>query len=527
LNFVPRQLILGLEILLSQRHHLRLAKPNSNGMDESTDSQPAPSQAMDESDEAFVPDISSCFLFFPFFSIINKIAKEKWFEWVKTVKSGDRVAFNVQQSKNWEEALVNHVDIRETHSRGTTVIHKSTWIGATQNNSEINLCAFFFFNLEFQFSFWNLQIPTFFLVWNAPHFLDSSLKIPCVLPLSHINSRNLLHKPFSVAHIPWSTAQNASRAARESLQRSSSSASASSSAVPSPSPSPPSTPPSSTKRKKPDSPSLDTTPAAKRRKINGATPAAVSSTVSSTVSHPAVSSFSNASPSTPAPSFTLASPPLVTKYYQRRILGLRNLGNTCFMNSLLQCLLATDELNDYFFRHKWFNDLNPENPLGAHGTLAVNYFRLASRFVGRDSSTDYWGSVEPFALKTTIGRHAPQFSGYRQHDSQEFCSYLLDGLHEDLNRVVNKPYVEMKEFPGRPDREVAALFWENHLKRNQSVIVNTFQGQLKSKVECPRCDKVSITFDPFRCVFLKSKMMLFVFVLIVFFTEKDLCVWFF
>ena len=73
----------------------------------------------------------------------------------------------------------------------------------------------------------------------------------------------------------------------------------------------------------------------------------------------------------------------------------------------------------------------------------------------------------------------------------------MDGLHEDLNRVVQKPYVETVESNGRPDEEVAQEAWEAHLKRNKSIIVDLFQGQFKSTVNCPVCDKVSITFDPF------------------------------
>ena len=50
-----------------------------------------------------------------------------------------------------------------------------------------------------------------------------------------------------------------------------------------------------------------------------------------------------------------------------------------------------------------------------------------------------------------VGRFAPQFSGYQQQDSQELLAFLLDGLHEDLNRVKKKPYVEIPDHGGRPD----------------------------------------------------------------------------
>lgn len=61
-------------------------------------------------------------------------------------------------------------------------------------------------------------------------------------------------------------------------------------------------------------------------------------------------------------------------------------------------------------------------------------------------------SYSPTKLKKAIDRFQPMFSGYGQHDSSQFVSYLLDGLHEDLNRVKCKPYVEAKDYDGRPEK---------------------------------------------------------------------------
>ena len=95
-----------------------------------------------------------------------------------------------------------------------------------------------------------------------------------------------------------------------------------------------------------------------------------------------------------------------------------------------------------------------------------------------------------------VGKKNPRFSGYQQQDAQELMAFLLDGLHEDLNLVQQKPYVETRDSDGRPDAEVAAESWQNHLRRNQSMIVDLCQGQLKTTLVCPDCAKVSITFDP-------------------------------
>lgn len=55
---------------------------------------------------------------------------------------------------------------------------------------------------------------------------------------------------------------------------------------------------------------------------------------------------------------------------------------------------------------------------------------------------------------------------------------MLDGLHEDLNRVKLKPYVEAKDGDGQPDEDVADEYWQNHLARNDSIIVDICQVSL-------------------------------------------------
>ena len=88
--------------------------------------------------------------------------------------------------------------------------------------------------------------------------------------------------------------------------------------------------------------------------------------------------------------------------------------------------------------------------------------------------------VSPRAFKQMVGTCAPQFSGYQQHDSQELLAFLLDGLHEDLNRVRQKPYIEEADANGRPDAVVAKEVWNNYRKRNDSVIVDHFQASPSS-----------------------------------------------
>ncbi|KAL6966699.1 Ubiquitin carboxyl-terminal hydrolase 8 [Sarracenia purpurea var. burkii] len=149
--------------------------------------------------------------------------------------------------------------------------------------------------------------------------------------------------------------------------------------------------------------------------------------------------------------------------------GLQNLGNTCFMNSALQCLVHTPKLVDYFLGD-YSREINHDNPLGMDGEIALAFGDLLRNLWAPGATP-----VTPRIFKSKLARFAPQFSGFNQHDSQELLAFLLDGLHEDLNRVKCKPYAEAKDGDGRPDEEVADEYWQNHLARNDSIIVDVCQ----------------------------------------------------
>ncbi|KAJ3088386.1 ubiquitin carboxyl-terminal hydrolase [Quaeritorhiza haematococci] len=193
--------------------------------------------------------------------------------------------------------------------------------------------------------------------------------------------------------------------------------------------------------------------------------------------------------------------------------GLNNLGNTCFMNSALQCLSNTVPLTAYFLTGTWEDELNRDNPLGMRGEVAEAYANLVANLWGvsnsnstsstssfssfSSSSLSSRSSFAPRLFKGTIGRFNSMFVGYSQQDSQELLGFLLDGLHEDLNRIRKKPYTEIPDMDGQPDEVVAAKMWELYKLRNDSVIVDLFQGEYKSRVECTACGKASVTFDPY------------------------------
>lgn len=189
----------------------------------------------------------------------------------------------------------------------------------------------------------------------------------------------------------------------------------------------------------------------------------------------------------------------------RGTVGLSNLGNTCYMNSALQCIRSVEELTAYFLQTKYKEELNSDNPLGHGGAIAKAYAGLLASIYAEDATT----SFAPKNFKFALGRAQPMFSGYGQQDSQEFLSFLVDGLHEDLNRIIKKPYIENPDSDDNTHKDPEAIkalgdkYRENHRARNDSVAMDLFNGFYKNTMVCPECDKVSITFDPYSSLTLQ------------------------
>jgi ubiquitin carboxyl-terminal hydrolase 6/32 len=131
------------------------------------------------------------------------------------------------------------------------------------------------------------------------------------------------------------------------------------------------------------------------------------------------------------------------------------------------------------------------------GKVALHYGALIKKMW----SSKPGSAVAPRGMKWTIGKFAPRFIGFQQHDAQELLLFVLDGLHEGLNRVLEKPYVEIQDSNNRPDSVVADEHWDAFLQRNRSIVVDLMMGSLKSTLRF-RCGRENIKFDPYQILSL-------------------------
>ncbi|TIB95941.1 cysteine proteinase [Wallemia mellicola] len=175
--------------------------------------------------------------------------------------------------------------------------------------------------------------------------------------------------------------------------------------------------------------------------------------------------------------------------------GLKNLGNTCYMNSTLQCLSATIPFARFFTSGVWRRFVNHNNKMGMQGRLAESFSQILTH-MWREQYT----FISPMTFRKNICTFANQFIGTDQHDAQEFLSFLLDGLHEDLmvgegqkpTEDTNNDALESLPTPLGSERE-----WKRYKQMNDSVIVDYFQGQFRNRMECMSCHKTSTTYNSF------------------------------
>ncbi|CAB3359084.1 Hypothetical predicted protein [Cloeon dipterum] len=159
-----------------------------------------------------------------------------------------------------------------------------------------------------------------------------------------------------------------------------------------------------------------------------------------------------------------------------RVVGLRNLGNTCFMNAVLQSLSNIQEFCGYFKK------LPALEAKDGRGRLAYRNLRydesdslmteeLRKVLVSLDSGDK--AAISPESLFSVIWKVVPRFRGYQQQDAHEFLRYMLDRLHTELLTLL----------PNEP--------------ANHSIVTSVFGGTLQSEVHCLTCGTDSKKHDPF------------------------------
>ncbi|MED6250568.1 Ubiquitin carboxyl-terminal hydrolase 31 [Ataeniobius toweri] len=194
------------------------------------------------------------------------------------------------------------------------------------------------------------------------------------------------------------------------------------------------------------------------------------------------------------------------------VAGLKNHGNTCFMNAILQCLSNTELFAEYLaleqFRGGEASSGDSEKPKPNGGLVQKKGGSQQQQEAGEVTEqlsglvralwTFEYTPQHSRDFKNVVSKSALQFRGSSQHDAQEFLLWLLDRVHEDLNQIVHPD----SRPPRKPPVEAEPVPEGSPLPAPGSFVQELFQAQYRSSLTCPHCQKQSNTFDPFLCISL-------------------------
>ena len=173
-------------------------------------------------------------------------------------------------------------------------------------------------------------------------------------------------------------------------------------------------------------------------------------------------------------------------WYNKGILvGLNNIGATCYMNATLQCLSNTKKLTEYFL--KTYKN-NPNN------VMANEYYKVLQNLWDKNNHNK---AYSPNSFKEVLSKENPLFAGIQANDSKDLVNFLIERFHQELNIIKKDPNINITTTSQDQINEQKMLnsFLAEFKQNFNSPISNLFYGILETKSQCQGCKVIKFNFQ--------------------------------
>ena len=178
--------------------------------------------------------------------------------------------------------------------------------------------------------------------------------------------------------------------------------------------------------------------------------------------------------------------------------GLQNVGQSCYMNSTIQCLSNIKYLSDNLIKHLKQLDVEKQPLSVAFSSLVLDLFTTQKKY------------IVPEMFKKIIGKLNPLFEGIHAADAKDLLLFLLEKLHQELNKInnikeeSNIDYAQLEK-DSFDEKKMLQHFIKDYIEKNKSIISDTFYGIIRSTMKCNTCNKIKYSFQTFNLMIFQLK----------------------